>query len=402
MKNEKMRGFTLIELLVVIAIIAILAAILFPVFARAREKARQTSCMSNQRQIALSLQMYAQDHEETFPEATNAWATLKLDPGVVRCPSASRTSQNNYIYFAGSMLGGRSLGDISNPLEVPLTMDSVAGANVVVHGASIDLMNDIVAKIDARHSDQVITSYADGHIGMVKRADVVWTVLNAIGPDDPLPPTLVESLHPTGGWTAASVMTDNTVFNAVRAKGASTLMGSISGSAAILFANGSTFNEVTASTTAPYEVASAAIAPSWWKMGSGGTSIQYSSGAVNWSNHLLHWGPNYAVRTWPLNDIPNLLGNNNSTPPDTAVLTIRPSVRGTPKRLAIICSSGNSNGDHQAIITCDGRQMPTYTINTGNRSYAILLVVPCNPLKPITVSMQTKWSGPAMWVAAQP
>jgi len=60
------RGFTLIELLVVIAIIAILAAILFPVFARAREKARQTSCSSNVRQLALGLLMYVQDYDETF------------------------------------------------------------------------------------------------------------------------------------------------------------------------------------------------------------------------------------------------------------------------------------------------------------------------------------------------
>ena len=58
------RGFTLIELLVVIAIIAILAAILFPVFARAREKARQTSCLNNAKQINLALQMYAQDYDE--------------------------------------------------------------------------------------------------------------------------------------------------------------------------------------------------------------------------------------------------------------------------------------------------------------------------------------------------
>jgi prepilin-type N-terminal cleavage/methylation domain-containing protein/prepilin-type processing-associated H-X9-DG protein len=60
-------GFTLIELLVVIAIIAILAAILFPVFARAREKARQTSCLSNVKQIGLGLLMYAQDFDEAFP-----------------------------------------------------------------------------------------------------------------------------------------------------------------------------------------------------------------------------------------------------------------------------------------------------------------------------------------------
>lgn len=60
-------GFTLIELLVVIAIIAILAAILFPVFAQAREKARQTMCLSNLRQLGTSIQMYIQDYDERLP-----------------------------------------------------------------------------------------------------------------------------------------------------------------------------------------------------------------------------------------------------------------------------------------------------------------------------------------------
>ncbi|MGD2175084.1 MAG: DUF1559 domain-containing protein [Candidatus Brocadiaceae bacterium] len=61
------RGFTLIELLVVIAIIAILAAILFPVFARAREKARQTSCLSNMKQMTMAVLMYTADHDEWLP-----------------------------------------------------------------------------------------------------------------------------------------------------------------------------------------------------------------------------------------------------------------------------------------------------------------------------------------------
>ena len=66
-RAARQSAFTLIELLVVIAIIAILAAILFPVFAKAREKARQISCTSNQKQIGIGLLQYVQDYDETFP-----------------------------------------------------------------------------------------------------------------------------------------------------------------------------------------------------------------------------------------------------------------------------------------------------------------------------------------------
>src|SRR5688572_16135270 len=64
---RKTSGFTRIELLVVIAIIAILAAILFPVFARAREAARKTQCISNVRQLGMAIMQYVQDYDERFP-----------------------------------------------------------------------------------------------------------------------------------------------------------------------------------------------------------------------------------------------------------------------------------------------------------------------------------------------
>ena len=99
------RGFTLIELLVVIAIIAILASILFPVFAKAREKARQASCLSNEKQIALAILMYAQDYDEMLPigwHATSAgnlrfaddiFAYIK-NAQVFRCPSNANPTRN--------------------------------------------------------------------------------------------------------------------------------------------------------------------------------------------------------------------------------------------------------------------------------------------------------------------
>lgn len=77
------RGFTLIELLVVIAIIAILAAILFPVFAQAREKARQSACLSNMKQVSTALMMYAQDYDEALPVQPNERGLLHRRDSIV-------------------------------------------------------------------------------------------------------------------------------------------------------------------------------------------------------------------------------------------------------------------------------------------------------------------------------
>lgn len=91
--HSRPRAFTLIELLVVIAIIAILAAILFPVFAKAREKAQQSSCLSNQRQLGLGFLQYFQDHDDRFPmtKGDTVWPDT-LQPymrsyDILRCPT---------------------------------------------------------------------------------------------------------------------------------------------------------------------------------------------------------------------------------------------------------------------------------------------------------------------------
>ena len=118
-------AFTLIELLVVIAIIAILAAILFPVFAKVREKARQTSCQSNEKQISLGILQYLQDNDETMPSgntATNAnfgagWAgqiyNYVKSQAVFKCPDEV-ASGNAVSYAYNSYLrGGTPSGTLS-------------------------------------------------------------------------------------------------------------------------------------------------------------------------------------------------------------------------------------------------------------------------------------------------
>jgi len=113
--NARKDGFTLIELLVVIAIISILAAILFPVFARARENARKAACMSNLKQIGLGMMMYIQDFDETFPVAYQSWVPTDrmywyqiLDPYIKNqqvfvCPTAGQIikSDGTTVQYSG-------------------------------------------------------------------------------------------------------------------------------------------------------------------------------------------------------------------------------------------------------------------------------------------------------------
>jgi prepilin-type N-terminal cleavage/methylation domain-containing protein/prepilin-type processing-associated H-X9-DG protein len=144
--RRRQGGFTLIELLVVIAIIAILAAILFPVFAQAREKARSSSCLSNQKQIALAFSMYAQDYDETYCPYLDANSTVGTGPGgqawwedmvrpyiksgnvggILTCPSASTRA---YAYSMNGALAGLSAAQAVKPADTVLIADSCIAPN---------------------------------------------------------------------------------------------------------------------------------------------------------------------------------------------------------------------------------------------------------------------------------
>jgi prepilin-type N-terminal cleavage/methylation domain-containing protein/prepilin-type processing-associated H-X9-DG protein len=130
------KGFTLIELLVVIAIIAILAAILFPVFAKAREKARQASCTSNIKQIGLAAGMYTQDCDERCVPHRNGgagsaafnWITI-TDPYIknrqVYTCASNILNQISYTYaFSFGASGGVPLASIRLPAQSPMFMDA--------------------------------------------------------------------------------------------------------------------------------------------------------------------------------------------------------------------------------------------------------------------------------------
>ncbi len=152
-------GFTLIELLVVIAIIAILAAILFPVFAKAREKARQTTCVNNQRQLCTGLLMFAQDHNELLPGKDTVWGDINLDRGVLICPTAGTKTTNAYCYNVN--VQGSALGEITAPETTMLTID---GAHTPKNNDGT-LANIWYQPLDTalRHNNAAVIGWADGH-----------------------------------------------------------------------------------------------------------------------------------------------------------------------------------------------------------------------------------------------
>lgn len=184
------RAFTLIELLVVIAIIAILAAILFPVFASAREKARSSMDMSNQRQIGLGLRMYLDDHAGTLPQAWDPsgrdWAEA-IEPyikmsmtnnGVItqfgqvwRCPSAVKlqAAYSLNAYMAGGQTGSGGVQVLrESQIEFPSKTLLVSETTTTYKSGALTLYNtsgtDRVIPELMQPGDNIFTGNADGTI----------------------------------------------------------------------------------------------------------------------------------------------------------------------------------------------------------------------------------------------
>ena len=150
------RGFTLIELLVVIAIIAILAAILFPVFAKAREKGRQTSCLNNLRQIVIAMRIYTHDHDQYFPSPETVWSDLNLPPKTLYCPSQSKTVKG---YGYNKFLNDQTLISVEEYVQPTKCVCFVDATGPIASGPGT---------VAYRHTGKANVAFLDGHVEALK------------------------------------------------------------------------------------------------------------------------------------------------------------------------------------------------------------------------------------------
>ncbi|MEO7718313.1 MAG: DUF1559 domain-containing protein [Capsulimonas sp.] len=227
--RKEQRGFTLIELLVVIAIIAILAAILFPVFAKAREKARQISCVSNLKQIGLGIMQYTQDNDENLPYARIDAAPVTPWQGAIypyvksaqlfKCPDNPGGSKNinntpapngsfpaipiSYVavggddvfnstnFYGGKVAMGYYTPFNGNAMPAPTSLAQlVASATTILIGETRSASNTGVPRADPEfwdntndmrmqgHTGQTNFVFADGHAKSMKPTATLTSTVN--------------------------------------------------------------------------------------------------------------------------------------------------------------------------------------------------------------------------------
>ncbi|MBT7069109.1 MAG: DUF1559 domain-containing protein [Verrucomicrobia bacterium] len=192
--NVSGKSFTLIELLVVIAIIAILASMLLPALAQAREKARSISCTSNFKQLSLACRMYTDDNEESlvwhympvpmvWPAGTTSscmWMShiysYVKSQEVYNCPSHSYKWNGRYTggirYGYSRYLGGNTLSEVTYPSETYQLGDSeyVAGQSALSYVAY--WTSNARTFFDGRHSDRGNVAFVDGHVASFREPQV--------------------------------------------------------------------------------------------------------------------------------------------------------------------------------------------------------------------------------------
>ena len=396
--GRRHHGFTLIELLFVIAIIAILAAILFPVFGRAREKARQTQCLSNLKQIATALLMYAQDHQEKFPPAAT-WVVATAQTGkVLDCPSSSivgKASAPDYVYIAGELgghgtfLAGLGLGDITAPAEAPMLADGVRTASdtpFIRHDAT-DMLEKAVKTVDARHNKGANVAFVDGHVAYIQAAHLTSTLflpsVNAMNVAVPI------SLGPLfdGPMSCASEAAGVAYSSLLARYNITTAMGG-QDATTVYFMGAETSGRFTLSDiTFPVMPTSGGVAyPSWWKVGTGGSSIVGYTGTLGFSPTPFWQGSNMAN--------PSIYGAYSGT--KTITLTIVPQVPGPiVKKMAVLAQNNNTLNQVTGTISTVKVGDVTTTVNAKavlnstatKQIMAAGVLLPVAPGRPIIITV---------------
>ncbi|BCW99912.1 MAG: hypothetical protein KatS3mg024_2739 [Armatimonadota bacterium] len=223
LSDGRLKGFTLIELLVVIAIIAILAAILFPVFARTRDAARTTACKNNLKQLGLAFMMFAEDNGGKLPTINEyfrkegtvwkqgpLWNYTKTD-NIMACPGMTRAEKKlaDQPPFSYSMNGYCTVEGWNGPPQVAKNRDDPANRvkmsiypkpsetillveenrDLLMYGIPVnDAVFINVDRSSERHGGKANVVYLDGHVGMIP-GNQQWDIAR-LNPSDPQSPLL--------------------------------------------------------------------------------------------------------------------------------------------------------------------------------------------------------------------